>query len=127
MLDRSDEDFETYLKRFRPLPAEALPRTRRYPWRVLAACAAAAVLLVVSWLAIHHHQRTAQGVLVSKSLPEQIKGASPLTLARADEMLVRSPSFQAALDRMAFQYQSVQLPRGMRSALETLGKEDFRL
>jgi hypothetical protein len=42
-------------------------------------------------------------------------------------MLVRSPSFQAALDRMAFQDQSVHLPRGMRSALGTLGKEDFRL
>jgi hypothetical protein len=130
VLDRSDEEFETYLKQFRPLPAEPLPRARRHPWRVLAAYAAAAVLLlVVSWLANHHHQGTAPVVrVVSKSLVrEQIKGDSPLTVARADEMLVRSASFQAALDDLAFQHQSVQPPRGMRSALGTLGKEDFRL
>ena len=129
MLNHSDEDFEAYLKRFRPVPAEPLPRARRDPWRVLAACAAAAILLVVSWLAKHHHQRTAPVVqVVSKSLgPEQIEGGFPLTLARANEMLVRSASFQAALDGLAFQHQSVHLPRGMRSALETLGKEDFLL
>lgn len=127
MLDRSDEDFEAYLKRFRPLPAEALPRAGRDRWRVLAACAVAAVLLIVSWLAKHHHQRTAPvEQVVSKSLV-QTEGTSPLTLARADEMLVRSQSFQDALDGLAFQHESVHLPKGMRSALETLGKEDFRL
>jgi hypothetical protein len=66
-------------------------------------------------------------VVSMSPVPEQTKGVFPLTLARANEMLVQSASFQAVLNGLAFQQQSVHLPRGERSALETLGKEDFRL
>ena len=58
---------------------------------------------------------------------EQIANSEPLTLQRANALLARASSVEAALDGVAFSRQRSNLPQGSQSALATLSKEDIKL
>ena len=57
---------------------------------------------------------------------EQLTNAQPLTVGRANTLLVHAPSFKAAVDLVAFQSQAAQLPKGTHSALALLSKENTK-
>jgi hypothetical protein len=128
-----DERFERYLRQFRPIAPEPLPRERAgrtiWRWQVFALPAAVALaILVASVLAIRFRHRPAQSSS-SKNMAgiEQLTNAPLLTLGRANDLLAHARSFKAALDGVAFQRQRSQLAEGARSALATLSKEDIKL
>ncbi|HEV2383080.1 MAG TPA: hypothetical protein VG206_25210 [Terriglobia bacterium] len=131
-----DERFKQYLSEFKPVPARPLPIERRAPaiWRswVFALPAVAALtVLVAAFFAVHLHRKPAGAAIVkSPANPtaiEQLANSQPLTLHRANDLLAQAPSFKAALDNVAFQRQRGDLPKGSKSALSTLGKEDIKL
>ena len=129
-----DEQFEQYLKQFRPLDAEPLPTGKNtrvtQRWFVFAAwAAAAAALFVVVLLATQHRPETAElsraaGTLVGA---EPLSNTLPLTVGTANALLAQSASVKATLDRMAFQPQSTQIPKGKHSAFAVLSKENTKL
>lgn len=131
MPNPNDERFEQYLKQFSPLPAERLPPAPRMVpiwsgWMVPAT----AILLLVLALGVAIFRRSS---LVRQMSPQNVVGtgmvtnAPPLTAASANNLLVRAPSFEAALDALAFQRHRSPLPRGKCSALAILSKEDIAL
>ena len=127
-----DEEFERYLKRFRPLAAQPLPLPRAggAPGRWWAfAIPVAAVLAAVAWVVVVHlRPRPAPSPGAEKIVAhQQVTNAPPLTLGRTNHLLTHAESFKAALDSVAFQRQRSPLAKGNQSALATLGKEDFEL
>lgn len=129
-----DEQFEHYLKQFRPLDPERLPTEkyarvsrRRFVFAAWAA-AAAAVLAVVLLTTLRRpkpaHLAHDTSTLVSA---EQLTSRLPLTIGTANALLAQSPSVKATLDQMAFQPQSTQIPKGKHSALAVLSKENTKL
>jgi negative regulator of sigma E activity len=122
-----DEQFESYLKQFRPLAAEPLEtamtrRVTRRSFALAALAAAAMVLLAVLVLTIHHRREQAtlpQGTRTSTEV-EQLRIPRPLTLGRANAWLAHAPSFRAALNGMAFESQGTQQSTGTQSALAVL-------
>jgi hypothetical protein len=136
VLTPDDEQFEHYLKQFRPLDPEPLPigkyarGTRR--WFVFAAwVAAAAAVLVVAVLTTQPRPEPAElahahdaGTVVGA---ERLTNPLPLTIGTANALLAQSPSVNATLDRMAFQPQSTQIPKGKHSAFVVLSKENTKL
>jgi len=131
-----DERFEHYLRQFRPLDPEPLPNEQ--PARVthrrflLAAWAlAAAAVLFVAALTMQLRRDPAEpahphdtGIAVSA---ERLMNPMPLSVGTANAFLAQSPSVKSTLDQMAFQSQTAQIPKGKRSALAALGKENFKL
>ena len=127
-----DEQFERYLKQFRPLVPEPLPASSRQPasrWRFAfaawaiagAAVVIAAILMFQLWptpvpkfdMAIETH---------SEQLTKQ-----PLTMAAANALLAQSPSVEAVFDQMTFHSQSAHLPKGKQSALAVLSQDNNKL
>lgn len=121
----NDQDFQAYLKRFRPRPAEPLKPGKRHGWMALAACAA--VLLLAALIATHRYGNAGRHSLPASARSERIVIPVPLTLGRANELLARSPSARVAFDRLAFERNALRLPKGTESALAVLGKEDSLL
>lgn len=125
----NDEQFEHYLKQFRPVDPEPLPtgkyqhRTRR--WLVFAAwtVAAATVLVVVVLITQRLSRPHDTGTMVA----EKLLTNPPLTIGTANALLAQSPSIKATLNRMAFQPQSIQIPKDKHSALGVLSKENSKL
>ncbi len=130
-----DERFETYLKQFRPILADALPVTkhrqvsRRYALRLwVAGFAALAIIGVVKFHIVSRgtHQRRAHqhnnAVSVHVVLPEQ-----PLTMRDANALLAGAPSYKSVVDSMAFRNQSPTIPNDKQSALAVLAKEKIKL
>jgi hypothetical protein len=125
-----DEQFENFLKQFCPLDPDPLPtewqprRTRR--WFVLAAWAATAAVVLVS-VALTMCPRPEPAQLTHTSDTDvgtqQSVNPQPLTRRTANALLAQSPSIKATLDRIAFQPQSVQIPKGKHSIFAVLGKE----
>lgn len=120
-----DEQFESYLKEFRPLVPEALQiekqgsRLRR-PFVVVvwaAACAASLILAFVLW----HHPKPAP----PQSAP-QIADSQSLTIGRANVLLVHTPSLKEAFDELSFQPKPASQPEGKQSALAVLGKDNIK-
>ena len=124
-----DEQFERYLKQFRPIVADPLPVPSRRPvrfWLWSLAATAALVLIIAVVLAIRLRRKPAAPALTERSpAVEQLTRAQPLTLRRANDVLGHARSFEAAMDGLAFQSERIQLPAGSESALETLGKENL--
>jgi hypothetical protein len=127
-MPHDDSQFESYLRKFRPISPEKLvfkhsPETARRPrlW-LLWGCAAAVILIAVLFVM---RIRTARPVedIVSR---ETRSYTPPLTAGRANAELNEAPSTKEALDRMAFPPQS-QLAPGEQSALSVLGKEKIKL
>jgi hypothetical protein len=125
-----DDQFERYLRQFRPIAADPLPVASRRPvrlWLWSLAATAALALVIAAVLAIRFHRKPA-GPAHTERPPavEQLTSAQPLTLRRANDLLGHAPSFEAAMDGLAFQSERIQVPPGSESALETLGKENLK-
>jgi len=128
-----DEQFERYLKQFRPLDPEPLPAKARTqvtprPSIFVWAGAFASVIFAVA-LAVHFRAKPTylphganRATVVEKAATWE-----PLTVRHANALLAESPSVKAALDGVAFHSQSAQLPKGERSALDVLSKEKTKL
>jgi hypothetical protein len=126
-----DEQFEGYLKEFRPLTADPLlPERRRGRSRrvfVFAAfggvCAGAIVLalLVLRHAPASDRSKTGSAVLTGAlKIPSQ----QPLTIGRADALIARARSFQAAVDQMSFESSAAPKSDGKESAFSVLSKEE---
>jgi len=125
-----DDQFERYLRQFRPIIAEPLPVGSRRPvrlWLWSLAATAALALVIAAVLAIRFHRKSATPVLTERAPAlEQLTSAQPLTLRHADDLLAHATSYASAMDGLAFQSERIQVPPGSESALETLGKENFK-
>ena len=128
---RDDEQFEKYLKQFRPVAPEALAvkeqvRVRQRPL-LFAGWAAVAVLLAVMVSVFLHRPPQRPGeARTSKPGVEELNNPQPLTIAKANALLAKAPSFKAAVDNMAFQSESKPISEGRYSALALLSKEETK-
>ena len=128
-----EERFEAYLKQFRPLVPEPLPtsgsRNRARGRFVLWAGAAAGVAILVGATALHIHTKRIR-VAETTSYPATtgpFTDLQPLTMRSANALIVKSPSFKALVDGMAFRSQTIPVPKGKLSAVAVLGKEKIKL
>ena len=114
-----DEQFERYLKEFRPLSPEALqlgqrPGRARRPFVWIAACAASLLLAFLVW------NRPKPALPVDT---QQLAGSQSLTIGRANALLADAPSVKEAFDQPSFQPQPASQPEGKQSALAVLSTE----
>ena len=120
-----DQQFESYLKEFRPLAPESLqvekqPSKARRPFVLMmwaATCAASLLLAFVLW----HRPKPAQ-----PANAPQLAGSQSLTIGRANALLVHAPSLKEAFDELSFQPQPASQPQGKQSALAVLSKDSFK-
>ena len=133
MPDLDDEQFESYLKQFRPLVPDALParEIRRVPRRrssltiwAVGGAVAIAIVGVVSVRTIHHQARTEPKHSDSILMPGPTPG---LTIRGANALLATAPSYKAAMNELAFHPQNSSVPTDKQSALAVLGKEKIKL
>lgn len=132
MSTSDDQQFEEYLKQFRPLAPETLQigshgrTTRRRV--VFAACAAAAALLIASVILKWPPSRLTDLVEGTRSLTEieQTTNSQPLTIGSVNDLLAHAPSIKVAVDLVAFQPRTPQLPKGTQSVLALLSKENTK-
>jgi hypothetical protein len=136
-----DDQFESYLRRFRPLAPEALPKhigRRTWSMAVLAAwAAAAAIMLGAVMLTISPRLSQTHSPLVAEKRAEpsakreggaaQLVNPQPLTIRSANALLATAPSLKAALDEMAFPPHAAPAPKDKRSALAELAEEKTKL
>ena len=131
---RDDEQFEKYLKQFRPVMPEPLMvkekvRDRPRPM-VIAAWAAVAVAIVVAVLLslrVYQHPSPVQEAGTGGPRVEPLNGPQALTIRSANELLAGAPSYKAAVESVAFQTSSVPVAEGKHSALALLSKEKMKL
>ena len=130
---RDDEQFERYLKQFRPVPPEALPakvqvRAKRpllfAAWAAVAAAILAAVMLS---LRFYQHPLPVKETVAGGPSVERIVNPQPLTIGSANALLANAPSFKAAVESVAFQPKSRPVSEGRYSALAVLSKEEGKL
>lgn len=120
-----NEQFEQYLKEFRPVVPESLqiemhPGRARRLFVVMAwgvACAACLLLAFLLW----HRPRPPQLANV-----QQLVGSQPLTIGRANALLVQAPSLKEACDELSFQPQPASQSEGKQSALAVLSKDNTK-
>jgi hypothetical protein len=130
-----DEKFEVYLRRFDPIAPEPIPapglsyRSRRSlrlgAW--LAACAA--IAFVVGAAILHHRGAQTVGPKTHREMTfvENRELLEPLTMRGANTLLSTAPSFKAAIDGLAFPFQSQSIPNSRQSAIAVLSKEKIKL
>ncbi len=115
-----DEQFEEYLKEFRPVAAKSLQfqrqpsraRPRRFAYLAwTAACAASLLMAFLLW----HRLKPAPPAIAL-----QLARSQSLTLGRANALLARAPSLKEAFDEPSFQPQPASQPEGKQSALAVL-------
>lgn len=130
---RDDEQFEEYLKQFRPVTPEALlmkkqVKARRRPLLTAAwAAVAAAILLSVMAPAFLRWLPHRPGEdRTSKPGVEELNNPQLLTIAKANVLLAQATSFNAAVDNMAFQPESKPISEGRYSALALLSEEETK-
>lgn len=121
-----DEQFELYLKEFRPLAPESLKvkkqsslARRPFVLSAWAAACAASLLLVFLWW---HRPKPVEPESASPVVASQ-----SLTLGRANSLLVHAPSFKEACDELSFQPKPASQPEGKQSALAVLSKANIKL
>ena len=120
-----DEQFERYLREFRPLAPESLqiekrPGRARRPFVLMtwaAACAAFLILAFVLW----RRPKPAP----PQTAP-QVADSQSLTIGRANTMLVHARSLKQAFDDLSFQPQPASRPEGKQSALAVLSKDNIK-
>jgi len=123
-----DSEFESYLRRFRPISPEKLvvkrsPEPARNPQFWLLCGGAAAVILVAIWFVAR--VRTSRPIYDIAYRDTTIY-VEPLTAGRADAELRGASSTKEVLDRMAFPLSS-RLASDQQSAFSVLGKEKIKL
>jgi hypothetical protein len=128
-----DDQFERYLKGFRPMPPSSLP-IKRSGWTsrrpvVMVTLAVAAAVLVVAAVMLRSRLEPIQSSQGESGFAAigQLANVQPLTIHSANAMLARAPSAKAAIDSLAFRSQKTPIPQGQRSALAELGKETNKL
>jgi hypothetical protein len=128
-----DEQFERYLKQFRPVVPEPLPASSRQPaprlpFGFAAWAVAAAAIIIAAVLIFRFWPRAVPQVDTAiLTAAEQPANQQPLTLATANALLANSPSPKAAFDQLAFHSQSTQLPKDKQSALAVLSQDNNKL
>lgn len=130
---RDDEQFEKYLKQFRPVAPEALAvkqevRAMR-PLLFAAWVAVAAAILVAVMLSLRFYQRPSpvrEPRVVGPNV-ERLVNPQLLTIRSANALLASAPSFKAAVESVAFQPETRPLSEGRHSALAALSKEESKL
>jgi hypothetical protein len=130
-----DEQFEAYLKRFRPIAAEPISTLsvghsfRRRSFHLGVRLAAVAAILIIG--AVIWHIRSNRTVVPNTggdaAVAERHAPLEPLTMRSANAWLATAPSFKAAVDDLAFRSQTSPLPQGKQSAVAVLSKEKIRL
>jgi hypothetical protein len=129
-----DEQFEKYLKGFRPLLPDALPvadlRPERHRPRALipATAAMGAVAMVILGVASFHilDRHGSSETRPSTSVRGPVPG-QPLTLRDANALLETAPSYKSAMDELAFPHRASTLPNENHSALAVLAEEKIKL
>jgi hypothetical protein len=126
-----DDQFERYLKQFRPVAPEQMrlaerrlagQRTRRMvAW---SAVAAVAIVVMAPVLRVRHGRSDSVGI-GSAAGAEQLVNVQPLTMGSATTLLVTAPSFETAINQMAFQSKATPLSKGTHSALAELSKDEL--
>ena len=130
---RDDEQFEKYLKQFRPVAPEALVlkeqgRARRpLLFAAWAAVVAAILAAVMVSLRSYQHRTPVREPGAGSPNVERLTNPQPLTIRSANALLASAPSFEAAVESVAFQPESRPLSEGRHSALAALGKEESKL
>jgi len=127
-----DQQFEEYLKQFRPLAPESLQfgnhgrTTRRRA--VFAAWVAATAVLIAAVIIMWPRSKLTDLQEGTRSLAglEQITNSQPLTIGSVNDLLAHSPSVKAAVDLLTFRPRAPQLSKGTQSALALLSKEDTK-
>jgi hypothetical protein len=127
-----DEQFEAYLKQFRPAAPAALPATtpvrKRSIWRLSALIATAAAIIVLAIVVTRsQHKQIATNVPVKSDGPTHIAADAPLTMRNANKLLADAPSFKSAVDDLAFKSERIPLAKNEQSAIHVLGKEKIKL
>ena len=126
-----DERYERYLKQFHPLIPDALPinkQARQWPsyWvfaRWSTGIATAIILGVIGF-------RLLPNRVSGPSRPESVRvnaPMEPLTMRAANSRLATAPSYQAALEELAFHPRHSRVPKDKQSAVEVLAKEKSKL
>lgn len=126
-----DEQFEGYLREFRPLTADPLlPERRRgrsrrvFVFVAFGGLCAGAILLAL--LAVRHipasnRSKTGGGVQTSAL---KLASQQPLTIGRADVLIARARSFQAAVDQVSFEPSAAPQSDDEESAFSVLSKKE---
>jgi hypothetical protein len=128
-IQRDNERFENYLRAFRPVaPEPAHLRKHRSAKRrsvgLAAWAATAALALLAALLALQHRPKPGPVPVVTNNpvAIDQLPPQQPLTLGSADLLLVKSPSFKAAIDALAAPTPSIENASGAHSALAVLSE-----
>jgi hypothetical protein len=129
-----DERFEIYLARFHPLAPEPLRyQKEKAPMGgrlVLAAwCVAFAAIVVavlaIAWLRVDRSGSPGGTALLVRA--NRPVSPQPWTIGRANAMLAGAASIAAAIDQIGLEPRAAALPKGKRSALSVLSKEEPNL
>ena len=130
---RDDEQFEKYLKQFRPVTPETVPlkdqvKAMRRPLLFASWAAVGVAIFLAVMVSVFLHRRSHQPEEVRTGGPgaEELKNPQPLTIAKANALLAEAPSFKAAVDNMAFQSESQPISAGRYSALALLSEEETK-
>lgn len=140
MPNPDDDRLEAYMKQFRPLPAAPLPlnvpatrvRKPKHLGITVWALAMAAILILGVYLLRPRAHHVAESGTNSTSKANSMANArqysaQPLTLGVANELLVNSSSFDAALASLeSGSGAAVRIPKGKESALAVLSQEDLK-
>lgn len=126
----NEEQFERYLKEFRPVPLESLqverrPSTARRPFALMAWAAACAASFVLAFLLLSH--RTKPNPPSNPSSGLTVSNTQSLTIGRANALLSHAPSFKEAVEQLSFRPQAAPPSKGKQSALSVLSKENIKL
>jgi hypothetical protein len=128
-----DERFEAYLKQFRPLVPDPLPRGEpgrpsRHSLVLRAWLAAVAILLIAAiGLRIRSNRVAAPETGSDAAIAERSIPPLRLTMRSANALLATAPSYKAAVDTLAFQPREAPLAPGQISAITVLRKERIKL
>jgi hypothetical protein len=123
---RDDEQFERYLKQFRPLAPDALPSEKHRSARstfVLVAWAAVAAVVIIALLILYPRLQQSNPRDDAAQWSGRTSAETPqsLTIQSANALLTHAPSFKAAVDALAVPSHSSF--DGKQSALDVLSKD----
>lgn len=131
MPDLDDQQFENYLRQFRPLMPDGLPADeisrvprRRFIVAIWALGAIAIVAFAVAGLLIVHRR---VGGETNHFASVEFVSPQRLTMRDANAMLATSPSYKAVMNQLAFPPKTSTIPKDKLSALAVLGKEKIKL
>jgi hypothetical protein len=121
-----EEQFERYLKQFRPLAPDALPTEKHRSARstfVLAAWAAVAAVVIIALLILYPRlqQSSPRDDAVQWVGETSAETPQSLTIRSANALLTHAPSFKAAVDALAVPAHT--LFDGKQSAFDVLSKD----